>query len=208
MAVSVLKLCRIELNSVAHHNFQCRLCQIGHLYEPLKRQLRLYDCICPFRTTYIIYIVLCLDHKTCLLQVFGNFLPALKSVHAAIIAPIVVQSTVIVKYVYCIQLIFQTKGVVVDVVCRSDFQCSRSKLSIDVFVKYDRHTSSYQRHYKSFTFEVGISLIFGMNTHGSISENCFRTCGCHGNEIFRTLNHIFKVIELRLLLFEDNLLVA
>ena len=62
--------------------------------------------------------------------------------------------------------------------CRGNFQGTRSKFLINIFIKYDRNFSVDQWNNDIFPFQVGISFIRWIYTNSRISHDCFGTlCG-------------------------------
>ncbi len=71
------------------------------------------------------------------------------------------------------------------------------------------HRTPYHRHNHTLPFEPGIALVGRVDAHGCIAEDCLGARGGH-DDIFvgLTFHIITQVIELRVLILVDNLLIG
>ena len=118
-----------------------------------------------------------------------------------------VQSTVIIEDVDGLQMVLHTDLVVVDVVCRRDFQRTRAELAVHILVENDWDDAAHNRHHHLFPLQMCETLIFRMHTNRRITKDGFGTgCG-HYNIILRIFNIIAKIEEFGAGLLVHHLLV-
>ncbi len=111
--------------------------------------------------------------------------------------------------------------------CRGDFQTSCAEFDVDIAVlDYGNH-AVHKRHDDFAAFEPCVLRILGVDAHGCVPHNGFRTgCGYHGIALSVGIGVydlsvgggsrgcivvgkiIAQVVELALLLFEENFVVA
>ena len=97
--------------------------------------------------------------------------------------------------------------IIIYVVSRCYLQTPGAELHIDILVKNERHWPVCHWNDDLFTSQSGISLVCRVGTNGRVAENSLRArCG-NCNIVIFTLNPVFYVIELRLLLSMVYLLV-
>ena len=73
--------------------------------------------------------------------------------------------------------------VVIDVMSGSDFQTSRSEFNVHVSVFNDGNDASHERHDDFVTAQPLVLRVFGVDAHGGVAHDGFRTCGSdHGIE--------------------------
>ena len=92
---------------------------------------------------------------------------------------------------------------------RCNFQRPCSKLHFNIVIKDDRDRSVDQWNENTFAFQMGIPVIIRVNADGGVAQDRFGPGG--GNRhprIVGTLYPVSDVIELRLHLFVDHLLVG
>ena len=90
---------------------------------------------------------------------------------------------------------------IVRIMCRSNFYNSGSKFRIYIFICNQRNFSSDKRYYQHLTYQMTVSLIFRMNCHSRIPDNCFRSCCRNFQEFIRILEHIFKMPKMSVVIF-------
>ena len=97
---------------------------------------------------------------------------------------------------------------VVNIVCGSYLQASRSKLDVHVIVFNHGYFAANQRHDNVLAFQPSVLRVVRVDTHGGVAHDCFGACsGYHG--VFSRLfnHHIFKVEELGVLFLVHHLFV-
>ena len=89
----------------------------------------------------------------------------------------------------------------------SNFQTACTKLNVNVVIFYYRDNTVYKRNYHLLASQVLVLWVIRVNTHGGITHNGLRTCGCHYCVTILALNLVAQVVEFALLLFIYNLLI-
>ena len=134
MAVAVLELRRMEGNCTIHNVIQRRLCKPFHLQEPLQRQSRFNDRICPFRSTNAVGVIFRLDEVFRNLQHLRYLLPRIKSIHTIQSPTGFVKGSVRIENIDAFQIVLLAQVVIIDVMSRSHFKTTGSKFPIDIIV--------------------------------------------------------------------------
>ena len=223
VAIGVLVLLRIELDIIVHYWRKGDVGKVLHLEEPLCRELWLDRHIGTLREAHLIIIVLNLLHQTGVLKVDGNLLAHVHAVHTYIETCCLADGTIVVEDIDGFQTVLQTEGVVVDIVSWSYLQATSTELDIYVCILDDRNLAVYDRHDNVLTLQPGILLILWVDTHGRVAHDGLRTGGCyycivsllilvHHVLLIHLLAVLFyyiilQVVELRVLVLVDNLLV-
>ena len=91
VTVRVLVFGRIELDLVLHHRRQRDIGKVLHLNKPLQTQPRLNWHVRTLAVTYFIVVVLDFLHEIQRFQVFHNLLAAIETVHAVVLAHVLLQ---------------------------------------------------------------------------------------------------------------------
>ena len=79
-------------------------------------------------------------------------------------------------------MVLKAQHMVVNVVCRSNFQASRSELNVNISVLNHGDNPTYSRHNNVKPLQPGILNVFGINTHGCVAHDGFGAC-CSYNGI-------------------------
>ena len=102
--------------------------------------------------------------------------------------------------------------VVVHIMRWRHLQRTGTELALHVLIEDHRDLATDQRHFNLHAFQVGITLILGMNCHCRITQDRLRTCGGDGHILLavRVVGHhpIADVVELGVHLLVDHFLVA
>ncbi len=208
VAVGILVFRRDELYRILHYGLGRRLGQLLHRQEPLHRQLGLDRCARALREADVVGVGLDLIEQTGSLQVALDYAAALESVHAHVHAYLVVDRAVVVEYVYCLQCVFLSEHVVVDVVRRRHFQRTRTELLVDILVADDRYAAPYQRHYDSGVVrQPAVAFVGGVDAERRIAQNRLGTRGSHDDAAVAAFDLIAQIVELALRLLVNHLLV-
>ena len=194
-----------------------------HRQEPLCAELRFDWHVGTFREAHFVVVVFHFLHESSLLEVFLYLLAHVHTVHAHIHSCGLAYCAVIVEYVDGLEVVFQSEGMVVDIVGRSHFQTARTKLYVNVTVFNYRYFSSHQRHYHVLSFEPCVFLIVWIYTHCRVTHDCFRArCGNHSVVAFLVFVHhvafalslhvafnhsVFQIVEFRVFVFVHHLFV-
>ena len=162
-----------------------------------------------FGIAHLVVIVFHLFHQSRLLQVFGNLLAHLHAVHAHIQPSLLGEGTVVVEDVNGLQSVFQTQGVVVDVVRRCHFETARSELDIHIVVFYHRNLPAYEWHDDVLAPQPLVFGVVGVDAHGRVAHDGFWTRGGH-NGILAGFFHdvVSQVIQFGMFVLVNHLLVT
>ena len=216
----------IELDFVVHHRRQGKVSKVLHAQEPLHRKLWLDSHTRALRATHLVRIRLHLLHQSSSLQVLLDLNTHIKAVHADIQTSSLAQRAIIVEDVDGLQLVLVTQHIVVHIVSRSHLQATRSELNIHIVILNHRNRAVHQRHHHLLAAQPSVLRIVRVDTHGSITHDGLRTSGSHNSIItllilvyhltFSTCRShlltfsktIFQIIQLRMLLLVNHLLVA
>lgn len=131
-----------------------------------------------------------------------------KPVHADIKADLVVDRTVRIEYVYDFEIVFLAYHVVVYVVCRRDFQHSRTELHVDVVVGYDGDGTPYERYLDGMAYHVLVTRVVGIHAQCYVAEYRFRACCGYDHVAVAALDHVAQVVEFALRFAEYHLFVG
>ena len=175
--VGVLVFGRIEFQFIIHYRRQCHVCKMLHLQEPLHGQFRFDGYIGTFRETYLISISFYLFQQSGSLQVLFNLFTYIKTVHTYIQSGSFAQCSVIIEDINAGQVIFFAKHIVIHIMGGCYFQTSCTKFNVYVVVFDNRNDTVYQWYNYLFAFQPLVFRVIGIDTHGSISHNCFGTSG-------------------------------
>ena len=91
------------------------------------------------------------------------------------------QRTICIECVNYFELMFYSEVIVVDIVCRSYFERSRSEFHQNILIKNYRYTAIHHRNDGVFSFQSRISWIFRVHANCSITQNSFRTYSRNGD---------------------------
>ena len=227
VAIGVLVFLGIELNVVVHHRRQGDVSEVLHLQEPLCRELRLDRHIGTLGEAHLVVIVLDLLHQSGIGQIDGNLLAHVHTVLTDIESGSLRDGTVIVEDVDGLQMMLQSEHVVIDVVSRGDFQTAGTKLYVDISVLNHRNDTVDQWHDDVLALEPCVFHVLGVDAHGRVAHDGLGTCSSHDSVVaFLVLMHdvalvlalnrslvlgsniVFEIIELRVLVLVDHLLVG
>ena len=208
VAVYILIFLGNKLDLVLHHRAGCGLSQFLHRQEPLHRQLRLDGHTRTLRETYVVGVSLGLLQQVSRSQILLDLLTNHKAVHTYVHTHLVVQRTVVVEDVDGLQTILLAEHIVVHVVCGSNLQCTRTELDIDIRIADNGNRATNQRHnHTCIGGQPRVTLVIGINTQSSITQNGLGAGCSHDDRAISTLNLITQVVELTVRLLVDHLLV-
>ena len=107
------------------------------------------------------------------------------------------------------EVMLLTEHIVVDIVCRGHFKTASTETDLYVTVFDDRNLATYNRYTHMFAAQPLVFLLFRVDADCYVAEDSFRT-GCGNDGVFAGLFHdfVFEVVELRVLVVVDHLLVA
>ena len=98
---------------------------------------------------------------------------------------------------------------VVDVMCRCDFQTTGTELNVNIAVFYHRYLAVYKRYDYMFALEPCVLGVVRINAHGRITHDRFRT-RCGYNRIFSRLfhHHVTEIVQLAVLFLINYFFIA
>ncbi len=182
MAVSVLELCRDELDGIVFHGFDgLSPYEVVHLHEPLHRKFGFYDGVGAFGMPYFVHIILDFLYKSLGFEVFHDLSAHVETVYADIHSSCFGDGSVVVEYVDGLKIVFVAEHIVVDVVGRGNLQASCAELHLNVFVHYDGYGSAHLRHDYALPFEPRVARVVGVDAYSRVAEDGLRAGGGHND---------------------------
>ena len=179
VAICIFIFSRVELQFVVHYRRQSHVCKVLHAQEPLHRKFRLDSYVGAFRETYLIGVSFYLFQQVGSSQVFFNLFTNIKAIHAYVHTSSFADSSVVVENIDRRQVVFFSQHIVVYIVCRSYFQTTGTKLNVYIVIFDNRNDTSNQRNDYFLTFQPLVFRVVWIDTHCSITHNCFRTCSSY-----------------------------
>ena len=150
-------------------------------------------------------------------EVFGNCLAAVEAVHTLILLAVrllfgfdaaEVDVSVGREDVVGGQIVFLPQHVVVGVVGGRHLQTARAESNLHVAVFNHGHHASHNGHDEVLAFEPLVLLFLGVDAHGHVAHDGLGARGGYNGVFAGLLNHhVFHVVELRVLVMVDDLLV-
>ena len=172
----------------------------------MQRQTGLDGCVgVTLGIAHLVGVLFHTLHQTCLFKVAGYLFAAGKTVHAHIEGRLSRDGAVGIEDVDALEVVRLAEHIVVGIVGWSDFQASRAKLYVDIAVFDDLYLSTYQRHDDVMPLEPLVLRVFGVDTHGCVAHDGFRTC-CGYNGVIALLVFVDDVAFFLKLLFIVKLL--
>ncbi len=99
--------------------------------------------------------------------------------------------------------------VVVGIMRRGHLQTASPELPVHIVIQNNGNVTISHGHTSSFSMQVGISLVVGMNTNRCITHDCLWTGGCNGQIFTRSVyNFIPHIIKFTVLLSVDDFFIA
>ena len=182
VAVSVDIFVGIELHLTFHHWFEGNLSEMLHLEEPLQGKPWLNSRVrVALRITHLVGVVFDALHQSCFLEVLGNLLAAIHSVHTHIERTLVRDGGIGIEDIDGLEMVCLTQHIVVGVVSGSDLQTSGTELNIHITVLNHRDDAVHKRHNNLATFQPLVFGIFGVDAHGGVAHDGLRACGGHNS---------------------------
>ena len=224
----------VELDFSLEYWRQGNVSKMLHREEPLLAETRLHSgVLVTLRVTHLVIVVLHLLHQASFLQVDGNLLAHLHSVHTHIQASLFRERAVRVEDVDGLQVMSLTQCVVVHIVSRCHLQTARTKLDVHITVFYHRNNTIHQRHNHLVASQPLVLRVFRIDTHSRVTHDGLRTRGgnhsiialgilmndvallfqcldrhlaAHRSQVLWVSHIIFQMIQVALLITIDHLL--
>ncbi len=198
-----------EAYGVAVDSPDGRTSQLVHAQKPLVAQARLCDGIgVALRISDLVFVIFNLLDQTRFGEILGYLFAHGKAVHAYVHAGSLADGGVVVEYVDRVKVVFLAEHVVVDIMGRGDFQAACAELHVDIIVLDHGYLTANQRHDHTLALEMGVFGIVGIDTHGCVAHNGFRTGGGYNGIPVLADYIIAQIVELAVLLFIDHFNVA
>ena len=213
MAVSVAVFVRNEFHLPALNTLQSILCQVFHLQEPLHREFRLDDGICPFGVAHRRSVGLDLLKIAGLLKHLLDFATRFETVLTHKNLSLLIEAAVIVDYVDYRQVVPYSDFIVIHIVRRRNLQTARSEIHLDITILNHRDFLVNQRNEHLLAFEPVIPLIGRVDADCSIGHYGLRTGRCNHEVFVRRISiavrdEIPQMVELAGGVPVDDLLVT
>ena len=181
-----------------------RLCHLIHLNEPLGFYHGFDGSTAAIMCTYIMRMRFNTNQQPQFLQLCNDSFSCLITIHAFVFGTYTVHGSIIVHYVDFRQIVTTSNFKVVGVMSRCDLNRTCTKFFIYIAVGNDGNFLIHNGQDQSFTYQMSISFIIGMNSYCGITQHSLRTGGGDFNKFIAVLNGIFDMPEMSVLLFVNN----
>mmetsp|Transcript_30513 Transcript_30513/g.47775 ORF Transcript_30513/g.47775 Transcript_30513/m.47775 type:complete len:365 (+) Transcript_30513:4039-5133(+) len=155
-----------------------------------------------------------LDYQSRLFHITPQFLTGIKPIQTDVaFSTLFIHGSILIHDIHNFQIVLFTQFVIVGVMSWGNFQGTRSKFHVDVFISNngDRAclaiTNIGHWDQDSLSNQMTVTFIFWIHTNRSITKDSFRTSRCHRQKLFGVLtlllfifHHILEIIQFPLLL--------
>ncbi len=179
MAVGVFEFGGVELDGVVLHHLEGFLGDVGHLHEPLGRELGFDDGVGALGVAHLVGVVLNFFDEAGGFEVLDNLFAADEAVETGVGAAFVVEGAVVVEDVDGFEAVFHADVVVVDVVGGCDFEGARAELAVHILVHDNLHAATHTGNDDAMSLEGGIAGVVGVDAHGGVAEDGLGAGGGH-----------------------------
>ena len=161
-----------------------------------------------FRISHLVVVVLHFLHQSGIIEILFYLSAHVHAVHSDIHSGSLADGSVVVEYVYCLEIVFQTESMVVDVVCGSYLKTARTEFDVNVVVFDNRNLAAHQRHYDTLAAQPLVLGVGRIDAHGRIAHDGLRSGCCHDG-ILAGLSghHIAQIVKFGVLLLVYHLFV-
>ena len=132
---------------------------------------------------YVVSVILDLNKKSHLVKLFNDLLTCFVTVKTVKLAAVFVDGGIIVKDIDLGKIVALSYLKVIRVMRGCDLNNTCSEGHVNIAVGNDRDLSVYERKPECLSNKILVSFIFGINSHGGITEHCLGTC-CGEDEEF------------------------
>ncbi len=147
-------------------------------------------------------------HKISLfLQILNDRLPGLVTLHACILAALLIDNGVIGHNIDLRQVVALPYLEVIGIVRRSDLNRTGPEFLIYIIICHDRDLSVHQREYSLLPYDILVSVIVRMYCDRRIAQHGLRTSGRNLKELIRSCDRILDMPEEAVLLLMLNLCI-
>ena len=145
VTVSIFIFLWIEFHLASHYRGQGDVGKVLHPEEPLKRETGFDGGIgVTLGVSHLIDVILNLFHQSCGLQVFGNLLATIHTVHAHIKRRLIRDGSISIEDIDSLQIMRLTQHVVVCVMSGSYLQTTSTELNVNIAVLDNRDNTVNQ----------------------------------------------------------------
>ena len=155
--------------------------------------------------TYIVYMILNLNKKSCCLKVLNHRLTCLITVHSGIFATIFINSSIIIEHINLREIVSLANLEIVRVMCRCNLNNTCTKFHIYVFICNNRNLAVHKRQFNHLSDKVFVSVIIRIYCKRRVTDKCLRTCSCDDDGIICSYDWILDMPEMSCLLLIFNL---
>ena len=200
----VLQPVVIDFGEALRHNagfsaadgFQRLVGQGLNFDEPLGGDHGFDNLAAALRAGHVERVRLLFDNQVLSAHIFPEFLAALETVHASILAAVLIDMGLFVENVDEFQPMCLTNGIIVGVVRRGDLDRTGTKLTIDIFIRDDRNAAADDGYDHVLAQILLVTLIFRMDGHSGITQNGLGAGGGYRDIFAGTVGeHVFEIIE-------------
>mmetsp|Transcript_1568 Transcript_1568/g.3225 ORF Transcript_1568/g.3225 Transcript_1568/m.3225 type:complete len:272 (-) Transcript_1568:844-1659(-) len=143
-----------------------------------------------------------LDDQSRLFHITPQFLTSLKPIQTDVrFSTLFIHGSILIHHIHNLQIVLFTKFIIVGIMSWGNFQGTRSKFHIDIFVSNNGNrtclTITNVRHgdQNPLSNQMTITFIFRIHTHGSITKDSFRTSCCHCQKLFGSFSFLLFIFD-------------
>ena len=196
-----------EFNLAVENNLECRLCKRFHFNEPLVGCDGFNGGVATVAGANVVRVRNGLNEIAFCFEVGNKRLASLVTVHAAILAAVNVDGSIIVHNLEYGQVVTLTNEEVVGVVSRGDLYATGTKADFYVIVGNNGNFSTRHGQNKGFADEMLCIFIVGVHCNCGVTEHCFGTSGSNLYVAIFALDRVLDVPEEAVLLGIFNLCI-
>ena len=179
-----------------------------HFDKPLLRHERFNRFAATIASAHVVRIRLDFHHKTERRQIFDDGFSCRKSVHALILACVLVHKSVFADDLDDGQIVTQTEFEVIGIVRGGDLHCASAESDFAIIVRNDGDFPVRERKFDGFAHVLCHLFVFGIDGNGGVAEHGFGTSGCNHDCVVLTYDRVLIIPKIGLLLFVFHFSVA
>ena len=147
-----------------------------HFYKPLSRYFWFNCCTASIACSNIVAVIFYFNESAFGFQIWNNCFSCLISVHAGIFGVIIGNFSVICHNIYNRKIMTKTYFKIIGIVCRRNFNYSRTEIHFYIAVCNNRYFSMNNWKYNSFPNKIFITFVIRIYSNRRIPQKSFRTC--------------------------------
>ena len=193
--VSLYPALGAEFDLSTINRFKRRFGKRFHFNKPLFRKTWLNRNMRAFTVANFMNMFFNFIKQAKFLKIFDNSLATNITIHTLVFfRNAIIHAGIFIHDIQEFKFMAQPDLIIVRIVSGGDLNCTCSKFHINVRIFNNGNLAISQRKKNSFTNEVSVTLIFGINGNGCIAQHGFGAGGCNNKiTVFLTLNRIFEV---------------